>query len=64
MATTKEKGDAYELYIRDYIRSNIGDQSYLWKDTPESVLIEHGIIGSHNEARLKLKKTIVLKLLS
>ena len=58
MATTKEKGEVYEIYIRDYIRNTIGNKAYLWKDTPESILLEHNIIGSHNDARLIRKDNI------
>ena len=47
------RGTAYELQILDLIRQN--KPAYLWKFTPENILIENGIIGSHNAARLKRK---------
>ena len=58
MTTTSEKGYAYELYIRDHIRSNLQKQAFLWKDTPEPILISNNIIGSHNIARLIRKENI------
>jgi len=50
------KGYLYEIQIRDYIINNLGKMAYLWSHTPENILIEHNIIGSHNEARLKRKE--------
>ena len=48
------KGTAYERQILDLIRRE--KQAYLWHQTPETILIENGIIGSHNAARLKRKE--------
>jgi len=47
------KGLAYENQILDLLRRN--KEAYLWKYTPENILIENGLIGSHNLARLKRK---------
>ena len=48
------KGAAYELQILDLLRQT--RPAYLWSHTPETVLVENGIIGSHNTARLKRKE--------
>lgn len=48
------KGAAYELQILDLIRQT--QPAYLWPHTPEPILVENGIIGSHNAARLKRKE--------
>jgi superfamily II DNA or RNA helicase len=48
------KGAAYELQILDLIRQT--QPAYLWPHTPETILVENGIIGSHNAARLKRKE--------
>ena len=50
------KGYLYEVQIRDYIINQLNKQAFLWSDTPETLLLEHQIIGSHNEARLKRKE--------
>ncbi len=50
------KGLLYEKQIRDYIRNTLNKKAYLWVDTPETLLINCGIIGSHNEARIKRKE--------
>jgi len=47
------KGYQYEIQIRDYIINNLNKKAYLWSDCPETLLINYGIIGSHNENRLK-----------
>ena len=52
----KKKGDLYEIQIRDYIINELNNPAYLWKDTPETILIENGIIGSHNSNRLIRKE--------
>ena len=52
----KKKGDKYELQIKNYIQNVLNKRAYLWSDIeypPEEILIKSGIIGSHNEARLK-----------
>jgi hypothetical protein len=50
------KGYLYELQIRDYIINELNKQAYLWSDTPETILIDCGIIGSHNENRIRRKE--------
>ena len=52
----KQKGDEYEIYIRDHIINDLNKQAFLWSHTPETILIESGIIGSHNEHRLRRKE--------
>jgi hypothetical protein len=47
------KGIAYEQQILDLIRKD--RPAYLWKFAPENILIENGIIGSHNSARINRK---------
>ena len=54
--SNKEKGDNYELQIKNYIINILKKPAYLWHETPETILIECGIIGSHNENRLKRKE--------
>jgi predicted helicase len=43
------------MCIRDRIKSHIiqtlGKQAYLWHETPETLLINQGIIGCHNDGR-------------
>ena len=51
----KQKGDEYELFIRNFIRHVLNEEAHLWSHTPETILIKAGIIGSHNEHRLKRK---------
>jgi hypothetical protein len=53
METNQEKGVKYEIQIRDYIINTLNTIAYLWSDTPETILINNGIIGSHNEHRLR-----------
>ena len=50
------KGYLYEVQIRDYIINQLNNQAFLWSETPETLLLKHQIIGSHNEARLKRKE--------
>lgn len=52
------KGTAYEIQIRDYIINTLNKQAFLWKHTPETVLIENGIIDSHNLNRLIRKDNV------
>ena len=49
------KGYLYEIQIRDYIIKQLNKQAYLWSETPETLLLQHKIIGSHNQARIKRK---------
>ena len=54
----KEKGTNYEIQIRDYIIDTLNKKAYLWKDTPENLLIESNIIGSHNQNRIIRKENL------
>ncbi len=54
----KIKGDRYEIFIRNHINESSGATSYLWSHTPENILIDAGILGSHNECRLLRKAPI------
>ena len=56
METKQEKGFNYEIQIRDHIINSLQKQAYLWNDAPETLLINSGIIGSHNENRLRRKE--------
>jgi hypothetical protein len=49
----KIKGDKYELQIKNYIINELNKNAYLWNEAPETILINSGIIGSHNEHKLK-----------
>jgi hypothetical protein len=49
----QEKGLNYEIQIRDHIINVLNEEAYLWKDIPETILIDAKIIGSHNNQRLK-----------
>lgn len=42
------KGSLYEKQIKEYIINNFNKPAYLWSETPETILIENGIIGTHN----------------
>jgi len=44
----KVKGANYEFQIRDYIINSLNKKAYLWNDVPELILINSGVIGSHN----------------
>ena len=50
-----QKGLSYEIYIKNYIVNQLKNEAYLWNETPETLLIQYGIIGSHNHNRLKRK---------
>ena len=52
METNKEKGDKYEIQIRNHIINVDKKRAYLWHHTPETLLIQNGIIGSHNDHRI------------
>lgn len=54
METNKEKGDQYEIQIRNHIINVDNKRAYLWNHTPETLLIQNGIIGSHNDHRITL----------
>jgi superfamily II DNA or RNA helicase len=49
----KIKGDNYEIQIKNYIINELNKHAFLWHETPETILINSGIIGSHNEHRLR-----------
>jgi predicted helicase len=42
----------YEIQIRNHILF-LGKRAYLWSDAPVQILIDNGIIASHNDHRLK-----------
>ena len=50
------KGKEYEIQTREYIINTLNVKAYLWEDTPETILINTGIIGSHNINRLIRKE--------
>ena len=50
------KGYQYEEQIKNYIINDLNKPAYLWSFTPENILIENGIYGSHNDARIKRKE--------
>jgi superfamily II DNA or RNA helicase len=56
MTTKGELGRNYEMQIRDYIINVLGKPAYLWEHAPESLLLSSGIIGSHNEHRIRRKE--------
>ena len=51
-----DKGYLYEIQIRDYIINVLHKPAYLWTETPETVLIQNNIIGTHNINRLRRKE--------
>ena len=55
MLTNKEKGDNYEIYVRNYIINTLNKPAYLWSDIPDEILINAGLINSNNDHRLKRK---------
>jgi superfamily II DNA or RNA helicase len=50
------KGKEYEIQTREYIINTLNVKAYLWEDTPETILVNSGIIGSHNINRLIRKE--------
>ena len=50
------KGYQYEKQVKNYIINHLHKEAYLWSETPETILIENSIIGSHNDLRLKRKE--------
>jgi len=50
------KGYLYEEQIKNFIINDLNKQAYLWSFTPENILIDNGIYGSHNDARIKRKE--------
>jgi superfamily II DNA or RNA helicase len=56
--TTKEKGDAYEIFIKHYLIDTGNYKSvYLWKDVPEADLFACGIMDDWNTARIRRKQS-------
>ena len=55
------KGFLYEIQIRDHIINSLNKQAFLWSHTPETILIDNNIIGSHNEQRIKRKENCLNK---
>jgi len=55
--TTKEKGDAYEIFIKHHLMDT-GDYKsvYLWKDVPEADLFASGIMDNWNTSRIRRKQ--------
>jgi hypothetical protein len=53
MSNNKIKGDEYEVFVKNYITNNLNKEAYLWKDIPEKILLDSGLIHSQNENRLK-----------
>lgn len=49
------KGYLYELQIKNHILNNLKKEAFLWNDVPENLLIDNGIIASHNENRIRRK---------
>ena len=50
------KGREYEEYINSCLNKlPITKESYLWKDVPEQILYDAGLITNYNEYRLKRK---------
>ena len=50
------KGYQYEKQVKNYLINHLHKEAYLWYETPETILIEGSIIGSHNDLRLKRKE--------
>lgn len=51
----QEKGLAYEKFVKDFIKDDLGKVAFLWNECPENILIEKGLIDSHNGLRLLRK---------
>ena len=48
------KGLAYEKQVRDHILQT--KQCYLWPECPENILLQYGLINSHNQNRIRRKE--------
>jgi superfamily II DNA or RNA helicase len=59
MSNNKIKGDEYEVFVKNHIINNLNKEAYLWKDIPEKILIDSGLIHSQNENRLKRKEKLI-----
>ena len=53
------KGYKYELQVKFHIINKLNKLAYLWSEVPENILINNGIIGSHNEHRLNRKNKLI-----
>ncbi len=51
-----ELGRLYEIYVLNYIRQT--NDAYMWNYVPLDILIKYGIVGSHNEHRIKIKERL------
>jgi superfamily II DNA or RNA helicase len=51
-----QKGLQYELYIRDFIRTQLNKKAYLWNECPENILLSNNLISSHNNMRIIRKE--------
>lgn len=51
----KQKGDAYEIYTKEYI-GQMYNNIYLWSEIPEDLLISTRIISCYGDKRLVTKK--------
>lgn len=49
------KGDKYENFIKIYLENDV-DKTWLWKDIPEFILKESGLLGDWNKHRLVRKE--------
>jgi len=47
------KGNAYEIFVRNYIHKVKGNDCYLWKDTPVRILVDCGYYKSYDDKRLQ-----------
>jgi hypothetical protein len=52
----KQKGDLYEKQVLDNLNLTSNYNLWLWKDIPEHILIEYGIIHDMNQHRLIKKQ--------
>jgi superfamily II DNA or RNA helicase len=59
MSNNKIKGDEYEVFVKNHIINNLNKEAYLWKDIPEKILLDSGLIHSQNENRLKRKEKLI-----
>lgn len=59
----QQKGTAYELFIRDYLKSvNPDSFVWMWKDIPEMELRQVGLLGDWNEFRLFRKENLKISI--
>ena len=59
MSNNKIKGDEYEVFVKNHIINNLNKEAFLWKDIPEKILLDCGLIHSQNENRLKRKEKLI-----